>query len=143
MMTSKIQLAQANVSYLKFEIDHPCLISFGLGASIVKRTAAMCDGHIWSQQSYEGGTIFLSRSVWTSLSALNAFVYSGPHKMYMKRAAEWFKPMDAPNMALWWVSQGEVPTVEKSLEKLDSLKTHGANEEVFDFGYLQRSTGRP
>ena len=36
-------------------------------------------------------------------------------------------------MALWWVPQGHIPTVEEARERLEHLRMHGATAYAFSF----------
>lgn len=129
-------LAQVNVSVLRHGLDDPRLVSFSIGAEIVRRSAANAPGHIWNEQTHDGDSIFISRSVWESVEAFRRFAFSGVHAQYMKRRGEWFVPADKPNLALWWVPLGETPTVDDALKRLDLLRRLGPTRDAFDLGNI-------
>ncbi len=128
-----MHIAQFNVSRLRHGPDDPRLVSFGIGANMVRREAAKTTGHVWNQQDILPGDVFATRSVWESIEALKAFVYSGIHARYFRRSAEWFVPMEERNFVLWHIDAGEQPTLEESQRRLDLLRAEGPSEAAFDF----------
>jgi hypothetical protein len=38
-----------------------------------------------------------------------------------------------PYMVLWWVPEGEIPTVEEAKERLEHLRDHGPTPFAFTF----------
>jgi hypothetical protein len=34
---------------------------------------------------------------------------------------------------IWWISEGDYPTVQNAVELLDYLQKNGASQKVFDF----------
>ncbi len=72
-------------------------------------------------------------SVWESVEALWSFVYDGGHLEVMRRRREWMTKLAEIHMALWWVPEGHIPTVEEARERLDHLRAHGPSERAFTF----------
>lgn len=133
-------IAQFNVSRLRHGHDDPRLLSFGIGANMVRRAVAKAPGHIWNQQDILPGDLFATRSVWESIDALREFVFSGIHERYRRRSAVWFVPMDERNHVLWRIEAGEQPTLDESQRRLDVLRAEGPSEAAFDFS--QASLGK-
>ena len=127
-----LHLCQVNVARLKYGLEDSRLVGFSLAARIIRRATADAPGHVWSEQTDDGVSLFITRSVWESIAELEDFVYSGVHVRYMNRRSEWFIPSEGPNLALWWAPAGETPTIEEALSRLDSLRMHGPTAEVFD-----------
>jgi Domain of unknown function (DUF3291) len=46
---------------------------------------------------------------------------------------KWFEPIEGPILALWWVLEGQIPTVAEALDRLEHLKVHGPTREAFTF----------
>ncbi len=138
MNTTLMHIAQFNVSRLRHGPDDPRLVSFGIGANMVRRAAAATPGHVWNQQDILDGDVFATRSVWESVAALEDFVFSGIHERYRRRSAEWFVPMEERNYVLWHIEPGQKPTLEESQRRLAMLRTGGPTEAVFDFGTMGR-----
>ena len=72
-------------------------------------------------------------SVWESLEALRAFVYSGHHVAVMRRRREWFERIGEAFLALWWVPAGHVPSLQEAEERLEHLRRHGPTPHAFTF----------
>ena len=51
----------------------------------------------------------------------------------MRRRREWFSALTEPHLVLWWIPQGEIPTVEQAVTRLDHLRAHGPTPEAFTF----------
>ena len=100
-------------------------------------------GFIWRLQTAEGDAtsirpfeddlILVNLSVWASLQDLTSFVYASDHRQVMKQRRQWFKRFDGPYVALWWISQDHIPTVEEARERLTHLRTHGETSHAFSF----------
>src|SRR5512132_409987 len=50
---------------------------------------------------------------------------------YLRRRDRWFEPVAQPSTVLWWVEEGERPTVEAALRRLRYLRAHGPSPEAF------------
>jgi hypothetical protein len=76
-------------------------------------------------------------SVWQSVETLRAFTYSGPHSDFMRRRAEWFEPHAGPYLVMWWIEEGDIPTVQEAIERLQHLADHGPTGHAFTFAFRQ------
>ena len=72
-------------------------------------------------------------SLWTDLTALKKFVFSGLHLSALKKRYDWFQKIRYPNYAIWWVGADHVPTWNESVQRLDSLHKAGPTSYAFDF----------
>src|SRR5204863_208420 len=60
-------------------------------------------GNATALHPFDDARLILNMSVWESIEALRAFVYSTPaHLTVMKRRREWFERMEV-YLALWWM----------------------------------------
>jgi hypothetical protein len=134
-----MHLAQFNLARLAHGPDDPRLARFGIGANMIRRAAASAPGHVWNEQDVFDDVFFATRSVWTSAEALRDFVYSGIHRRYLDRSATWFKPTEGPTMVLWWVTEGERPSLEEARSRLERLRRRGAGPDAFDFAWRHLS----
>jgi hypothetical protein len=75
----------------------------------------------------------INMSVWTSLEALQRFVYKSDHVGVMRGRKQWFHSLDRPILVLWWVAEGHRPTVAEALERLRHLEQHGPTAHAFTF----------
>lgn len=140
---ANLHLAQVNVATLRHGPDDPRLVSFSLGARMVQRAAAAAPGHVWSEQTCDDASRFVTRSVWHSLDSLRAFVDSGIHARYVDRREEWFTRDSRPNLALWWIASGTLPTVDEALSRLERLRADGPTADAFDFSCPHLHNGNP
>ena len=71
------------------------------------------------------------------------FVYGGGHLEIMRRRREWFRALAESHLVLWWVPEGEIPTVEQAVERLDHLRAHGPAPRAFTFKQAFGPGGAP
>ncbi|MCF3184248.1 DUF3291 domain-containing protein [Streptomyces polychromogenes] len=135
------ELAQVNISRLKYPLDSPQLKDFVDGLDPVNALADAADGFVWRLQGEEGNAtdvavfgdewIIINMSVWRDTDALTAFMYQGQHRELMSRRREWFTHVKEAMTALWWVPAGERPTVADAEERLLHLREHGPAPYAF------------
>ncbi|MFM9447037.1 DUF3291 domain-containing protein [Streptomyces acidiscabies] len=139
-MTS-YELAQVNISRLKFPLDSPELKDFVDGLEPVNADADAAPGFVWRLQS-EGGDatgirvfgdawLIVNMSVWRDTDALTAFMYQGQHRELLQRRREWFEKVAEAMTALWWVPAGHRPTVAEAEARLLHLRANGATPYAF------------
>ncbi|WNF29560.1 DUF3291 domain-containing protein [Streptomyces sp. C11-1] len=135
------ELAQVNISRLRFPLDSPQLKDFVDGLDPVNTVADEADGFLWRLRSDSGNAtdvpvfgddwLIVNMSVWRDVEALTAFMYAGRHRELMSRRREWFEQIQEAMTALWWVPAGERPTVADAEERLLHLREHGPTERAF------------
>jgi len=140
------ELAQVNISRMKAPLDDPTFRDFVDALEPVNALADHAPGFVWRLQTEDGdatairafewdvrGTsgILVNMSVWTSVEALAAFVFSGEHLAVMKRRREWFHHVREAMTVLWWVPAGHRPTTAEAEEKVKHLRIHGPAPEAF------------
>ncbi|WP_330298568.1 DUF3291 domain-containing protein [Streptomyces sp. NBC_00503] len=137
------ELAQVNISRLKYPLDSPELKDFVDGLDHVNAVADAAEGFVWRLEG-EGGDatdvsvfddewIIINLSVWRDAASLNTFMYAGRHRELMARRREFFEPVKEAMTALWWVPAGERPTVADAEERLTHLREHGLTRYAFTF----------
>ena len=135
------ELAQVNISRLKFPLDSPELKDFVDALDPVNASAEAADGYVWRLQS-EGGDatdikvfgddwLIINLTVWRDTNALTAFMYQGQHRELLTRRNEWFERIREAMTALWWVPAGHRPTVAEAEERLLRLREHGETAYAF------------
>ncbi|MET9322543.1 DUF3291 domain-containing protein [Streptomyces sp. NPDC003038] len=135
------ELAQVNISRLKYSLDSPQLKDFVDGLDPVNAVADAADGFRWRLEGEEGNAtdvlffgdewIIVNMSVWRDTNALTAFMYQGRHRELMARRREWFEHVAEAMTALWWVPAGERPTVADAEKRLLHLREHGPTPYAF------------
>ena len=101
-------LAQVNIARMREPLDSPLLADFAAALDPVNAAADAAPGFIWRLQG-EGGNatsvqafawdragsagVLVNMSVWESVEALAAYVYSDTHRHVLRRRREWFTRM--------------------------------------------------
>lgn len=139
----KYQLAQINISPLKEPIDSLLLSDFVNQLDEINALADAAAGFVWRLKGEEGNAtayqvfdnemIIINMSVWESVESLRNYVYKTAHAGVMKQGKKWFEKLDRPQVVLWWVPAGHIPTPQEAKEKLNHLARHGETKEAFTF----------
>ena len=139
---SRYQLAQLNVATMLDAIDSPLMADFVANLDRINALAEDAPGFVWRLQTEEGNATSLSplghnvivnMSVWDDVASLNHYVYKTAHVEIMKRRKEWFERMGDAYVVLWWVPQGQRPTVEDAIARLERLRASGPTSFAFTF----------
>ena len=142
---SSYHLAQVNIGRVLAPLSDPLMAGFVEKLDEVNALADASPGFIWRLQTPEGNAtavrpydddaILVNMSVWASLEALDHFVYAleSEHRQVMKQRRSWFERFDGPYLALWWVPEGHIPTVEEAKARLESLRLSGETAFAFSF----------
>ncbi|MFD3517198.1 DUF3291 domain-containing protein [Streptomyces sp. NPDC058657] len=141
MADTSFELAQVNISRLRFPLDSPELKDFVDALEPVNATADAADGFVWRLQTDGGDAtelrvfgddwLIINLTVWRDVDALKAFMYAGRHRELLKRRNEWFERVTEAMTALWWVPSGHRPTVQEAEGRLVQLREHGPTERAF------------
>jgi hypothetical protein len=142
-MEMMYHLAQINIGRMLAPIDDPLMAEFVARLNIINALADSSPGFIWrlqaesgdatSVRAYDDERIIVNMSVWESPEALTAFVYASDHRPVMQRRRQWFERFEGPYMALWWVPEGDIPSVEAAKERLEHLRANGPTPYAFTF----------
>jgi hypothetical protein len=147
-------LAQLNVGRLRAPEGSPEVAEFVAALEPVNALADGAPGFVWRHQSPAGeghlspgddndDLFVVNLSLWESYEALHDFVYRTAHNEFLRRRLEWFEPRSGPVTVLWWVKEGERPTVEQALARLAHLRLHGPTPEGFSVLRQYDADGRP
>lgn len=142
-MEQKYQLAQINVSKMLAPIDDPVMAEFVAKLDEINAIADKMPGFVWRLQSetgnatdikaFEDELIIVNLSVWESIETLSDYVYRTQHSQVMRSRNSWFEKSDRPNLALWWILVGEIPTVKEGKKRLEYLQQKGSTPKAFSF----------
>jgi heme-degrading monooxygenase HmoA len=140
-------LAQINFGRLLAPIDSPMIADFKAALDPVNALADAAPGFVWRLQTEDGdatavrgferdavgapGGVIINMSVWESVEALAAFVYSDGHRAILRRRREWFSRMTDAYTALWWIPRGHIPTVGEAEDRVRHLRAHGPTPHAF------------
>lgn len=138
-----MQIAQLNIALPVAPLDTAELAGFLAELEPLNALADAAPGFVWRLQTEDGDAtavrgfgddrLIVNMTVWESVGALGAFVYSGHHRDVMARRREWFARMREAFQVMWWVPDGTRPSVADAEERLDHLRAHGPSPYAFTF----------
>src|SRR6266702_279566 len=117
-------LAQVNIGRMREPLDSPLLADFVAALDPVNAAADTAPGFVWRLQTEDGNAtavhafawdragsagVLVNMSVWESVEALAAYVYSDTHRQVLRRRRQWFERMAEAQAALWWIPRGHTP----------------------------------
>jgi hypothetical protein len=149
-------LAQLNLGLLRAPLDSEEMAEFRRSLDPINALAEATPGFVWRLQDDDGGSSSFvevpgmddplwapNMSVWESLEALQHFMYKSGHAMYLRRRTEWFQRPDGLINVLWWMTAGEIPTLDDAVRRLRHLEAHGPSEVGFGFRDVPPPPSRP
>jgi hypothetical protein len=134
-------LAQVNIALPLEPLDSQLLSEFVARLEPVNAVADSSPGFVWRLQTDDGDAtgirafgddrLIVNMSVWESLEALRAFVYSNrEHLEVLRRRREWFDRLRM-HLVLWWVPAGHMPGVAEAEERMALLDAFGPSPDAF------------
>lgn len=136
-------IAQFNVAKMVARLDDPIMQGFVDALEPINTMADNSPGFVWRLQDDSGDatsiqvfgdeSILVNMSVWESLEAVKEFVYRSTHVNFLRDKKKWFGPLSGPNLVLWWVEQGHMPTVAEGKQRLEMLRSSGPSPQAFTF----------
>jgi hypothetical protein len=140
-----MHLAQFNIARIRYPLDDPRMKEFADNVARVNALAEQIDGFVWRLQDASGNAmgmtvysdpaILPNLTVWQSAEALERFVFKTLHSRFYNRREEWFEKIEMP-LVMWWVAEGERPSLEDGVERLEHLKAHGPSNFAFNWESL-------
>jgi hypothetical protein len=138
-----MHLVTFNAARMRGAIDAPVMAGFTDNLDLVNGLAEGSPGFVWrlvddsrdgvSARPFDDDLVIITLSVWESLGALRAFVFTSQHVDFLRRRREWFLPYDGPYHVLWWVPEGTRPTSADGVERLAQLAERGPTPDAFTF----------
>jgi len=136
-------LAQINIAKFILPMEDPINADFINNLDRVNAIAETQPGFVWRLtgdgnnaldiHAFEDPNIASNMSIWKDMKSLFDFVYSNQdHRDIMRRRKEWFEKIEF-HMALWWVKEGEQPTLKEGIKRLNILREQGPNPRAFTF----------
>ena len=144
MRKKSYHLAEANIALARAPLNDPLLEDFVARLDHVNAEAESSPGFVWRLKAdggqassylkaYDDERILLNMSVWTSIEALRTYVYRQQHGEVFRDRHRWFERSTVPSVALWWIEQGSIPTIEEGKARLAMLAADGATSNAFTF----------
>ena len=138
-------LAEINIARTRAPLTDPLMAEFVAQLETVNRAADESAGFVWRLKADDGSAssyvrfsederVIVNMSVWTSVEALQAFVYrTHDHAAVFRDRLRWFEPLIGPPLALWWVPAGHIPSLDEGRRRLELLDRDGPTPEAFTF----------
>lgn len=137
------ELAQLNIGIIRAPMDSALMADFAGNLARINALADGAPGFLWRLQTeagdatairpFDNENLLLNMSVWRDVESLQRFVYHSAHLEIMRRRREWFERMTEAYMVLWWVPSGHRPRIDEAVERLETLRRHGASAAAFTF----------
>ena len=133
-MSTKYHIAQVNIAHLIAPQGDSRVQDFFDNVPPINELAENSEGFIWRYtDDYPDPLVAFNMSVWDSIESLTNYAYRSDHVKIFRRRDEWIKPSKKPHLALWWVVEGEMPTMQQGLDKLKLLDEKGPHQHAFTF----------
>ena len=135
-----MHLAQLHVALARAPLDDPVMAGFVKALDDVNWLAETSAGFVWRLRPERGLVTFgrleedeviVTLSVWTHFEALQKYVYRSAHGLFMQKRSRWFVPLGGFTTAMWWIADGDRPTVDEGLDRLAHLRRHGPSPHAF------------
>jgi hypothetical protein len=137
-----MHIAQLNIAALVAPLDSPQLADFVDRLAEINELADNSPGFVWRLQDESGDAtairpfepdVIVNLTVWESIEALYAYTYRTDHLRLLQRRREWFRRSTRPHLVLWWIGEGERPTVAEAARRLALLEANGPTPSAFTF----------
>jgi hypothetical protein len=147
-----VHLAQLNIARLAHDLEHPALGPFVDALDSVTAVADAAPGFVWRWEEPTpsperlrlfGDDMIVNLSVWTDLDALERYIYDDAHLAVLRQRRSFFRRMDTPHLALWWVPEGHRPGLGEARERLDRVEADGATPVAFTLRQAFDADGAP
>ncbi|HEX5215520.1 MAG TPA: DUF3291 domain-containing protein [Vicinamibacterales bacterium] len=138
-----MHLAEINVARLRAPLTDPRLADFVAHLDAINALAEDSPGFVWRLKAEAGAPssyikfsddelTIVNMSVWTSIDALFAYVYRSGHGEIYRNRRTWFEPLANP-FVLWWIAEGDVPSIDEGRRRLEMLAHLGPTPDAFTF----------
>lgn len=139
-------LAQINIARMLAPIEDPIMAEFVAQLAPVNALADESPGFVWRLQTeagdatsikvYDDDFVIVNLTVWETVDSLREFVYKSAHQRVLRDRKRWFERFDGPYYALWWIPDGQLPSIEEGKKRLDYLRKQGDSEFAFSFKHV-------
>jgi hypothetical protein len=139
-------LAQANVAYALADHDDPRIAAYMARLDEMNQLADRSEGFVWryltdsrdaAQREFADRRVLFNMSVWVSIEALHSYTYRTAHAEVYASRRQWFSETAAVvgghALAMWWVREGELPSVADAKERLAAITAEGPSARAFTF----------
>lgn len=139
----RFQLAQVNIGRVRAPLDDESMQGFVARLDAINALAEASAGFVWRLKSdlgpssylrpFEDERLLLNMSVWESVEALKDYTYRTAHAEVLRDRKQWFEKFEGAYLAMWWVPEGHVPSIDEAKKRLAHLDEHGPSQFAFTF----------
>ncbi len=141
-------IAEMNVAAGRWPMNDPRMAEFTAAINGINADADVAPGFVWRMPEYlletdaieiqGAANLLVNMSLWRDVDSLQAFTYkNSDHLNALRRRRDWFQRIDVPAYVMWWVPEGELPTVAEGRRRLATLAEHGPTPDAFTFQTIQ------
>ena len=138
------QLAQANYGQWQQDVTRELVQEFYDRAASIMQSAMESGGFVWSNAggfyqdattvaAFDNQLIIFNMTVWQTFEDLKRFVFNQIHTAVMKDRDKWFDKIPTQVSVMWWVKEGERPTIAQALQKIELMNQIGSSAQAFNF----------
>ena len=136
-------LAQANIARFKASLDSLVMKEFVDFLEPVNRFAEESKGFIWRlkdeqgrpasyiQSPFQDEMMAVNISLWEDVASFKDFVYGSVHSYFLRNKKKWFDLKGPSQFVMWWLPEGELPTLEMAKGRLEALEENGPTANAF------------
>jgi hypothetical protein len=144
-----MHLAELNIGRLLAPTDDLRVKEFMDNLDRINGLGKRMPGFVWMSEGATEGAgntenaigvdpqLVFNLTVWEDLPSLEAFVYKTIHAKFMDRKAEWFEVLGEQHFVMWWIEEGQLPTREDALARLDDLRENGPSARAFGWDWIR------
>jgi hypothetical protein len=138
----QFHLAQVNTARLLAPADDPSIADFVAQLDRINALAEASPGFVWryvsdtrdpQDREYPDPLMLFNLSVWQSPEHLYDYAYRSDHARVFADRRKWFEKLAEPQVALWWIPAGHLPTVQEAKQRLATLTFEGPGPRAFTF----------
>jgi len=138
---TELHVAQLNVARARGPMTGPVMAGFVALLEEINALAERSPGFVWRLQDEHGDAtqihafgdplVIVNLTVWESIDDLFRFAYRSDHVDVFRRRREWFVPYGGPNLVLWLIPSGSIPSIEEARDRLVHLAERGPTVHAF------------
>ena len=83
------------------------------------------------ESPFKDEMIAINISVWEDLDSFKDFVYGSVHSYFLRNKKKWFAMDGTSQFVMWWLPEGELPTLQMTKQKLEELELKGPTPSAF------------
>ena len=149
---TEVELAQTNLAWMRYSLDDPRIAPMRDEIDRINRIGDDSPGFVWRFQTEAGDAtdirvldeprVLFNLSIWRSVADLRRYVYQTEHVDFLRRRREWFLPPPRAPLAMWWIADGERPTIDEAMARLEQLWREGPTPDAFTLKVAYDAEGK-